>query len=106
MPAHSHIARLKPAPLTIFIFRKLLPRRFLIPPILLKDCGPAQLDLTHPLAAIAVNLLAGPDDLIGIRVEEPAFNGGEGPADTAVDAVGEVQTAAERHADFCHAIAF
>lgn len=44
------------------------------------------------------------DDVAGVGVDEARFDGRERPADAAVDAVAEVEPAAERHADFGHAV--
>ncbi|ROW07898.1 hypothetical protein VMCG_03511 [Cytospora schulzeri] len=109
-PADGHVARLEPLEAAL---ARLLPvvlgghelggRGLGVAPVLPEDGGPAQLDLARALAAVGADLLAVADDLLGVRVDEAGLDGGEGPADGAVDAVGEREAAREGHAHLGHA---
>lgn len=101
----SDISRLEPLPLAVIALHERLLRRFLIAPVLAEDRRTAELDLALALAAVGIDFLARTDDLVGVGVEESRLDRRQRPADGAVDAVGEVETAADGHADLGHAVA-
>lgn len=76
-----------------------------IAPVFSEDGGAAKLDLAFALLAVLVHFFPGCYDLVRFGVDEAGGDEGEGPADTAVDAVVVVEAAAEGHADFGHAVA-
>ena len=66
-----------------------------------EDRRAAELDLAFSLGVRGV----GGNDLVGVSVDEAGLHGGQGPADGAVDPVGEGEPAGQSHADFGHAVA-
>jgi hypothetical protein len=98
-----YIASLKPLRSPIIAGDKRLARRFLVGPVSAEQRRATQLDLSLTLAAIRSKFLARLDDLLCLGVDETDLHAWERPAHAAVDAVGPVQSAAERHAHFSHA---
>ncbi|KAH6608930.1 hypothetical protein Trco_002276 [Trichoderma cornu-damae] len=104
--ADGDVARLEPAAAAVGVGGgELLLGGGRVAPVLLEDGGAAELDLAGALAALGAELLAGEDDLGGVDVDEAGLDGGQGPADGGVDAVGKGQAAGEGHADLRHAVA-
>lgn len=105
--AHGNVARLEPFPSAVWVVDEFLCGRFGVTPVGAKHGGTTQLDLACALAAGGrVDFLTGGNNLVGVGVDEAGLDGGQGPADGAVDAVGKGEAAGEGHADFGHAEAF
>lgn len=102
----GHVAGFEPAAAAVGVFDVFFLRGFGVAPVLFEDGGAAELDLSVALFAVGVEFCAGEDDFVSFRVDEADLDGGEGPADAAVYAVGGGEPAGEGHADFGHAVAF
>lgn len=103
--ADGDVARLEPRTLAVWIGDEFLGCGGGVAPVFLEDGRPAELNLAGAFAAGGgIGVLAGRDD-IAIIVDETRLNTWKGPANTRVDAVSEVEAAAERHAHLRHAVA-
>lgn len=103
--ADGDVAGFEPGALAVVVVCEFLFGGGWVVPVLPEDGWAAELDLAGALAAVGADFLAGEDDLCGVDVDEAGLDGGQGPADGGVDAVGEGEAAGEGHADFGHAVA-
>lgn len=103
--ANGDVASLEPGALAVFALDEFFGGGFGVAPVFFEDGGTAQLDLAGSFAAVGTNLLAVFNQLSGVNVHETCLDGGQWPTDAGVYTVGECEAAAERHADFGHAVA-
>lgn len=105
-PADRDVARLEPLAEAVLALDELGGGGGRVAPVLAEDGGSTELNLSRAFAALGVNLLAGLDDVARVDVYEAGLDGRKRPANASIDPVGEIEAAAEGHADFSHAVAF
>ena len=103
-PADGHVARSEPPAAAVLVGGELLGGGLGAGPVFFEDGWPAELDLAGALPARGIAFFAWFDDLVGVSVNQPGLDGRQGPTDAGINAISKIEAAAQRHADFGHAV--